>query len=163
MMIHEITAKTGKYKNRVRVGRGEGSGLGKTSGRGTKGAHSRSGWAQKVGYIGGAVPLQRRLPKRGFTNAPFRREYAVVNVKTLDTHCRNGEDVTIESLAKAGLVRDASKPLKVLGEGELTKKLNITAEKFSGSAKSKIEAAGGTITVVPAPHWTRAQEPKAKK
>lgn len=163
MMIHEITAKTGKYKNRVRVGRGEGSGLGKTSGRGTKGAHSRSGWAQKVGYIGGAVPLQRRLPKRGFSNAPFRRLYAIVNVKTLDAHCRDGEDVTIESLAKAGLVRDASKPLKVLGEGELTKKLNITAEKVSGAAKSKIEAAGGTITVVPAPHWTRTEKPKTAK
>ena len=110
MMIHEITAKVGKYKNRVRVGRGEGSGLGKTCGRGTKGAHSRSGWAQKVGYIGGAIPLQRRIPKRGFSNVQFERRYAIVNVKTLDALCDNGSEVTVESLAKAGVIRDAKLP-----------------------------------------------------
>lgn len=146
MMIHEITEKVGAYKGRKRVGRGEGSGLGGTSGRGHKGAASRAGFSRRPGYEGGQVPLIRRIPKRGFNNANFRSLYHVVNVKALDAHCQSGDEVTVESLAAAGLVRDASLPLKVLGEGELTKKLNVTAAKFSAGAKSKIEAAGGSAT-----------------
>jgi large subunit ribosomal protein L15 len=163
MMIHDITEKVGKYKPRKRVGRGFGSGLGKTSGRGTKGAKSRSGYARKIGYASGAVPMQRRIPKRGFSNAPFRRLYAIVNIKTLDARCDNGAEVSVESLAKLGVVRDTSLPLKVLGEGDTTKKFMVTAEKFSAAAKGKIEAAGGSVTVVPAPKWVRDDSKKPEK
>ena len=143
MMIHEITIHAGKYKTRKRIGRGEGSGHGKTAGRGHKGAASRSGWKRRPGYEGGQMPIFRRMPKRGFTNAPFRRLFHVVNVKQLEARFDDGATVTRESLAEAGLIRDTSLPLKVLGEGTLSKKLNVTAARFSATAKTKIEEAGG--------------------
>lgn len=145
MMIHEITERAGRYKTRKRIGRGEGSGRGGTSTRGHKGASSRAGWSRKPGYEGGQMPLFRRLPKRGFTNTNFRRLYHIVNIKTLESHMDDGTDVTVDALVTARVVRDAKLPLKVLGEGELTKKLNVTAARFSASARRKIEAAGGSV------------------
>ncbi len=156
MMIHEITDKVGKYKARKRVGRGHGSGHGKTSGRGHKGAASRSGWTRRPGFEGGQMPLVRRMPKRGFRNTQFRNLYHVVNVKQLESCCEKGAEVTVQTLADTGAVRDTKLPLKILGEGELTKKLTVTAAKFSESARAKIEAAGGTVNVVVKIKWTRS-------
>ncbi len=159
MMIHEITGTVGRHKPRKRVGRGEGSGQGKTSGRGHKGAASRSGWKQRAGYEGGQMPLFRRMPKRGFTNTQFKNRYHVVNIKTLESHVADGAEVTAETLAAAGVIRDTHLPLKVLGEGELTRKLSVTAAKFSASARAKIEAVGGTAHEVTRKKWTRPQRP----
>jgi large subunit ribosomal protein L15 len=155
MMIHDITKKTGAHRRRVRVGRGEGSGLGKTSGRGHKGAASRSGWSLKPQYQGGQINFIQKMPKRGFNNHDFQTLYYVVNVKAIDAVVSNGDEVTAESLAAAGLIRDTRRPLKVLGEGEITKKITITANRFSASAKAKIEKAGGTVNQVADTKWTR--------
>ncbi len=163
MMIHEITEKVGRHKSRKRIGRGRGSGQGKTSGRGHKGAASRAGWSRRPGFEGGQMPLVRRMPKRGFTNAQFRRLYHLVNVSTLEARFEEGADITAQVLADAGVIRDTSLPLKVLGQGDLKKKLNVTAAKFSASARAKIEAAGGTITEVIATKWTRARAASAPK
>ncbi len=160
MMIHEITIKVGKHKARKRIGRGEGSGHGKTSGRGHKGAASRAGWKRRPGYEGGQMPIIRRMPKRGFTNAPFRRLFHVVNIKQLEIRFEDGATVTPDSLAEAGLIRDTALPLKVLGEGTLSRKLDVTAAKFSASARTKIEQAGGTITIVAKKKWRRATKAK---
>lgn len=156
MMIHEITKTVGKHKARKRIGRGDRSGHGKTSGRGHKGAASRAGWKRRPGYEGGQMPLTRRMPKRGFSNAPFRRLYHVVNVKSLQAHCDDGSQVSVQTLADAGVIRDTKLPLKILGEGELSKALQVTAAKFSASAKAKIEAAGGTINETSRVKWTRS-------
>ncbi len=156
MMIHEITEKVGRYKTRKRVGRGRGSGHGKTSGRGHKGAGSRAGWSHRAYFEGGQMPFTRRIPKRGFSNADFRRLYSIVNVKAIEEAFESGAEINAESLAGIGIIRDASLPLKVLGEGTLNKTFKVTAEKFSASAKTKIEAAGGSVTVVPRTKWTRA-------
>lgn len=102
------------------------------------------------------MPLIRRMPKRGFTNSQFRRVFALVNVKTLELCCEKGAEVDARSLSESGAVRDAKLPLKILGEGELTKKLTVTAAKFSASAKAKIEAAGGTVVEVPLKKWRRS-------
>jgi large subunit ribosomal protein L15 len=139
MNLHELSPAKGSKHARKRLGRGPGSGTGKTAGRGEKGQKSRSGHSQRLGFEGGQMPLVRRVPKRGFTNI-FRVEYAVINVGSLaelDGH------VTPESLAARGLVR-AGRPLKVLGDGELGKALKVTAHRFSKSARTKIEAAGGS-------------------
>ncbi|MHC4991179.1 MAG: 50S ribosomal protein L15 [Planctomycetota bacterium] len=162
MMIHEITAKVGKHKARKRVGRGEGTGQGGTSGRGHKGASSRAGWKRRPGYEGGQMPLFRRMPKRGFSNSAFRRPYHVVNLKTLEALVDDGKDVTPELLLEMHIIRDLSQPVKILGEGELTKKINVTAAKFSASARKKIESAGGTITEVPfKTKWSRKADAKS--
>ena len=155
MMIHEITEQVGRSKSRKRIGRGHGSGSGKTSGRGHKGAGSRSGYSSKAGYEGGQMPFARRIPKRGFSNHPFRREYHVVNVKALELAFEAGATVDAAALVEKGLIRDTRQPLKILGEGEVTKALNVTADRLSGSATSKIEAAGGTVNVIPRTKWTR--------
>jgi large subunit ribosomal protein L15 len=150
MMIHEITPKVGKYKNRKRLGRGIGSGHGKTSGRGTKGAGSRSGWSGSIraSREGGQTPFFTRFAKRGFNNANFTVRYAVVNVKALDTHFADGAEVNPELLVKAGLIRDTKMPVKILGNGDISKKLVVSAAAFTAGAKDKIEKAGGTATVV---------------
>lgn len=163
MMIHEITVKVGKHRPRKRVGRGESSGLGKTSGRGHKGAASRSGWSLRPAYDGGQLNYIQRLPKRGFSNAQFKKVYHIVNVKALDAVAQNGDEVNVKTLAAAGVLRDDSLPLKVLGEGELSKKLTVTAAKFSASAKAKIEAAGGTVKVDVKSVWRRPRPEKAAK
>jgi large subunit ribosomal protein L15 len=124
------------------VGRGPGSGLGKTSGRGEKGQKSRSGFARKPGFEGGQMPLHRRVPKRGFTNAPFKKEYAEVNLGRLDVF-EAGSIVTPEVLMKRGLVKKLLDGIKVLAGGELKKALTVRAHKFSGKAQERIAAAGG--------------------
>jgi large subunit ribosomal protein L15 len=156
MMIHEITVQVGRHKARKRVGRGRASGCGKTSGRGHKGAGSRSGSKKRAYFEGGQMSFVRRIPKRGFTNADFRNLFHVVNVKTIETRFDAGAEVDAEALAGAGVIRDTKRPLKVLGEGKVTKKFTVTAAKFSASARAKIEAAGGTVNETPKVKWTRA-------
>ena len=150
MMIHEITALVGKHRRRKRIGRGTGSGTGGTSGRGHKGAHSRAGWGGSTppGYEGGQMPYFRRVPKRGFSNAQFTTRYAIVNTGALDKRFDDGADVTAERLIEVGLIRNMRLPIKILGQGDLSKKLTVTAVKFSDSARQKIQQAGGSCTVV---------------
>jgi large subunit ribosomal protein L15 len=143
-MIHDITKVVGKKRQRKRVGRGEGSGIGGTSTRGHKGAKSRAGWTSRPGYQGGATPFMRRFPKRGFKNAGFRNLFHVVNVELLHKHFDAGATVDLAAVAGKGLLPDATLPLKVLGHGDLGKKLVVKAAKFSATAKEKIEKAGGT-------------------
>ncbi len=147
MMIHEITEKAGAHRRRKRVGRGTGSGHGKTCGRGHKGAGSRSGHSHRAGHEGGQMPLFRRVPKRGFSNAAFRKTYAVVNLNAIDARFDDGAEVNPDLLVKVGLLRDAKRPVKILGTGVTGKKLQVTAAAFSASAKARIEAAGGSATV----------------
>ena len=146
MKLQELRPAEGSTQSVKRVGRGTGSGLGKTSGKGHKGQKARSG-SKKNGFEGGQMPLARRLPKRGFTNI-FAKEYTVVNVGELEK-LENGTTVTAELLKKQGIISKIEKDgLKVLGRGELTKKLTVKAVKFTGSAKEKIEAVGGTAEVI---------------
>jgi large subunit ribosomal protein L15 len=147
MMIHDITARVGRHKVRKRVGRGEASGVGKTSGRGHKGAKSRSGYSRRASYEGGQKPFAQRFPKRGFSNAPFRSEFHVVNLKALEDRFESGAEIDAAILVRVGLIRDAKLPLKVLAEGTISKAFKVTAARFSATAKARIEAAGGTATV----------------
>lgn len=147
MDLSNLKPAKGAKKNKKRVGRGPGSGNGKTAGRGNKGAQSRSGFTFKRGFEGGQMPLHRRLPKRGFTNI-FRMEYAVVNLDTLSERFTAGTVVTPELLRETGVVHDRTAPIKVLGRGEVDKALTVHAHKFSGTAASKIAAAGGATTVI---------------
>jgi large subunit ribosomal protein L15 len=147
MKLDEILHKAGRHKTSRRLGRGPGSGRGKTCGRGTKGMGARAGSGHRLGYEGGQNPVLARIPKRGFTNAPFRKEYQIVNVAELEKF-KAGSTVDAAALAKAGLVSDAERPVKVLGNGELTKGLTVTADRFSESARQKITQAGGTAKQV---------------
>lgn len=144
MKLDEILSKAGKHKSRKRIGRGTGSGKGKTSGRGHKGYNSRAGARQRLGYEGGGIGTLARIPQRGFNNANFRKEYQIVNVASLDAF-DDGARVDGPALKQARLVEDAAKPVKVLGNGEIGKKLTVVAAKFSASAAKKIADAGGTI------------------
>jgi large subunit ribosomal protein L15 len=162
MMIHEITERVGRHKDRKRIGRGRGSGVGKTSGRGHKGAGQRAGFKRNPGFEGGQMSFARRIPKRGFTNAPFRNRFHVVNLKSLEKHFDDGAELDAAALVEAGIIRDAELPLKVLGEGELSKKFTVTAAKFSASAKRKIENAGGTVNEQARTKWVRQRTTKAK-
>jgi large subunit ribosomal protein L15 len=143
MELSNLKPKKGARHAKKRVGRGPGSGHGKTSGRGEKGQKSRSGYSGKRGFEGGQMPLHRRLPKRGFTNI-FKKDYAVVNVSDLERF-DNGASVDETMLRQAGLVKGSHDGVKVLGDGELSKKLTVSATKFSKSAKEIIEKAGGTV------------------
>ena len=143
MKLSSLTPVPGSIKNRKRVGRGHGSGLGKSAGRGDKGAGQRSGFKRRPWFEGGQMSLARRLPKRGFTNL-FKKEFQVVNLDAIDT--LGLVTINPQVLEKHGLVRSALKPIKILGDGELKSKLNVTATAFSNSAKEKIEKAGGTAT-----------------
>lgn len=143
MKLHDMSPAPGSKKNRKRVGRGPGSGIGKTSGRGHKGQKSRSGYSRRLGFEGGQMPLVRRVPKRGFTN-PFRTDYAVVNVGDLGARDDLEERVDPEILRAKGIVRRNKKPVKVLAKGEIDRPLTVAAHKFSRAAREKIEAAGGT-------------------
>jgi len=147
MALNNLRPPRGAKKPKKRVGRGPGSGHGKTSSRGHKGAQSRSGFRFKRGFEGGQMPLHRRVPKRGFRN-PFRVEYAVVNLDTLAEVFDAGSAVTPELLHERGIVRDARAPIKVLGRGEIEKALTIHAHKFSETAVKKIAAAGGATEVL---------------
>lgn len=142
MKLKDILEKAGRKKARKRIGRGTGAGTGKTSGRGHKGDNSRAGGTQRLGYEGGAVGTLQRIPQRGFNNANFRKEYQIVNVASLDAF-DDGATVDGEALAGARLIDDAAKPIKVLGNGELAKKLTVKATRFSASAARKIIEAGG--------------------
>ena len=147
MKLHELSPNPGSVKTRKRVGRGAGSGLGKTSGKGHKGQNARSGGGVRVGFEGGQLPLFRRLSKRGFNNYEFRTVYATVNVSDLDRF-EDGTTVTPELLIETGLVKKELDGIKVLGNGDLTKKLTVKANKFSDSAKTKIENIGGKTEVI---------------
>ena len=141
MKLHELSPAKGSKHSRKRVGRGPGSGLGKTAGKGEKGQKSRSGYSRRPGFEGGQMPLLRRVPKRGFTNI-FKVEFAVVNLSDLADLPEDTGTITPEVLAERGLVR-RGRPVKILGNGELAKAVTVSAHKFSGSARAKIEAAGG--------------------
>jgi large subunit ribosomal protein L15 len=143
MELNNLKPKKGSRHAKKRVGRGPGSGHGKTSGRGEKGQKSRSGFSRTLGFEGGQMPLHRRLPKRGFTNI-FKKDYAVVNVSDLERF-DNGASIDEAALRQAGLVKGQNDGVKVLGDGELSKKLTVSATKFSKSAREIIEKAGGTV------------------
>ena len=146
MRIGELKAPKGSTKKRKRVGRGTGSGLGKTAGRGQDGQNSRSGGGTRPGFEGGQMPLARRLPKRGFTNI-FSKSYATINVGDLEIF-EDGTVVTAESLKELKFIKKISDGLKILGDGEISKKLTVQAVKFTKTAKQKIEAAGGVVEVI---------------
>ncbi len=147
MLSHEITKIAGANKQRKRLGKGSGSGQGKTCGKGHKGSLSRAGAGGKLGYEGGQMPLFRRLPKRGFSNYAFVRRYEIINVSQLDRF-ENGSEIDVKSLFTAGLVDSTNSKVKVLGDGELTKKLNVSVHKFSKAAQDKILSCGGVAKVV---------------
>jgi len=146
MKLHELKPAPGSTTAPKRLGRGTGSGLGKTSGKGHKGAKARSGGGKRAGFEGGQLPLVRRIPKRGFTNI-FSIEYETINVERLDVF-EDGTVVTPELLLQQGLIKKVRDGVKVLGSGEVTRKLTVKANKFTGSAKEKIEAAGGKAEVI---------------
>ena len=146
MKLHELQPVEGSRKERNRVGRGIGSGNGKTSGRGQKGQKARSGGGVRPGFEGGQNPLFRRIPKRGFNNVN-RKEYAVVNLGTLNRF-EDGQEVTAAVLVEAGIVKNEKDGIKVLANGKLERKLTVKANKFSQAAKEAIEAAGGTVEVI---------------
>ena len=149
--LHPAPGSTHKKK---RVGRGPGSGLGKTAGRGHKGQKSRSGYSSRPGFEGGQMPLQRRLPKRGFTNI-FKKQWVEISLGKIEENFASGEEITPEVLHEKGLIKKAKHDLVILGTGEVSKALTISAHRFTKTAKDKIERAGGTATVI-----TRA--PKAE-
>ncbi len=146
MKLHELSPAPGSVKSNYRKGRGPGSGNGKTAGKGHKGQNARSGGGVRPGFEGGQLPLYRKLPKRGFKNR-FATHYAIVNVGTLNARYEDGATVTLADLMEKGVINKALDGLKVLGDGELTKKLTVEAKIFSATAKEKIEAAGGKTEV----------------
>ncbi|MGN0530966.1 MAG: 50S ribosomal protein L15 [Eubacterium sp.] len=147
MKLHELSPAEGSKKAVKRIGRGAGSGQGKTAGKGHKGAKARSGYSRRPGFEGGQMPLQRRVPKRGFNNI-FRTEYATVNVAALEERFDANAVVDAESLKACGLIKKELDGIKVLGKGDLTKALTVKVSAVSESAKAKIEAAGGTVEVL---------------
>ena len=141
------TAPYGANKKDRRVGRGSSSGRGSTAGRGNKGQQSRSGGKVYIGFEGGQMPLFRRIAQRGFSNYPFKKEYACVNVADINAKYSDGETVNKETLAAKGLLKGVNPLVKILGNGEITKKLSFNVDKISASAKDKIEKAGGSVTL----------------
>ena len=147
MKLHELQPAEGSVKDVKRIGRGHGSGQGKTAGKGHKGQKARSGGSIRPGFEGGQMPLQRRMPKRGFNNI-FADEFATVNVSELEKRFEDGAVVDAEALIACGAIKDAKDGVKILGNGELTKKLTVKAVKFTASAQEKIEKAGGKAEVM---------------
>lgn len=145
MILDDVHRGITKRKKRKRIGRGPGSGHGKTSGRGHKGAGSRSGTSSRRGFAGGQMPLARIIAKRGFNNAQFADKVLIINLSRLEAKFENGETVSPESLAERGLAKGAFDSIKILGDGELTKKLTVRAHRFSRSAEEKITKAGGAV------------------
>ncbi len=146
MKLHELKATEGSRQSKHRVGRGVGSGSGKTSGKGQKGQNSRSGGGVRLAFEGGQTPLHKRVKRKGFTNYT-RKEYAIVNVSQLNKF-EDGTEITVAVLKDAKVIKSAKDGLKILADGEITKKLTVKANKVSEAAKSKIEAAGGTVEVL---------------
>ena len=146
MSDFNLYAPYGANKKKRIVGRGSSSGLGSTAGKGNKGQQSRSGGKVYVGFEGGQMPLYRRIARRGFSNYWFKKEFAIVNLRDLEAHYADGETVNKETLVLKGLAKKADELIKVLGDGELTKKLTVAVDKVSASAKEKIETAGGSVT-----------------
>ena len=147
MKLHELSPAQGSKKDVKRIGRGAGSGQGKTAGKGHKGAKARAGYSRRPGFEGGQMPLQRRVPKRGFNNI-FRTEYAVVNLSSLEERFESGAVVDAASLKACGLIKKELDGVKILGKGEITKALTIKVAAISETAKAKIEAAGGKVKVL---------------
>ena len=147
MSLNNLRPPKGAKHSKKRVGRGQGSGQGKTAGRGHKGAQSRSGYSYKRGFEGGQMPLHRRMPKRGFNNL-FRKEYTVVNLDQLEGQFDAGAVVTVDTLRAAGLIHNSRLPVKVLGRGDVTKAFTVHAHKFSGKAAEKLAAAGGKAEAI---------------
>lgn len=147
MKLHELSPVEGSKKDSKRIGRGHGSGQGKTAGKGHKGQKARAGKGMRLGFEGGQMPLQRRVPKRGFNNI-FAKKVVSVNLSTLDRKFENGTVVDVKALTDAGIVKNSFDSVKILGNGTLNKKLTVKVSAFSESAKSKIEAAGGKAEVI---------------
>ena len=147
MKLHDLSPAAGSSKERKRIGRGPASGQGKTAGKGHKGQKARAGRGMRAGFEGGQMPLQRRIPKRGFNNI-FATEMAIANVAALDKYFEDGATVTIDALIEKGIIKKTLDGVKILGNGEISKKLTVQANAFSDSAKSKIEAAGGKAEVI---------------
>ena len=145
--LNNLHPSPGSTHKKKRVGRGPGSGLGKTAGRGNKGQKSRSGYSSKIGFEGGQMPLQRRLPKRGFTNI-FKKQWTEVSLATLDSSFEANAEVTPEVMHERGVIAKGKRDVVVLGTGEVTKALRISAHRFTKSARQKIEQAGGTATLI---------------
>ncbi|MBS3732673.1 MAG: 50S ribosomal protein L15 [Desulfobacterales bacterium] len=145
MRLHELTPEKKVNKARKRLGRGVASGQGKTAGRGTKGYHSRSGSGTRPGFEGGQMPLQRRLPKRGFYNV-FKTDYAIVNIRDLNRF-ESGARVDSEAMVAAGLIKSRNSPVKLLGQGEISVAVSVQVAAISNSARQKVEAAGGKVEV----------------
>jgi large subunit ribosomal protein L15 len=148
--LNTLKPAKGSTHKKKRVGRGPGSGLGKTAGRGEKGQKSRSGYSRKVGFEGGQMPLHRRLPKRGFTNI-FKKRWLEISLAALDQHFNAGEEITPEVLHDRGLIKKAKHDVVVLGNGEVSKALRVSAHRFTKSAREKIEQAGGSVVEIGAP------------
>ncbi|MBA3442464.1 MAG: 50S ribosomal protein L15 [Pyrinomonadaceae bacterium] len=147
MGLNNLRAPEGSTHRKKRLGRGPGSGTGKTAGRGNKGQKSRSGYSAKIGFEGGQMPLQRRLPKRGFTNI-FKKQWIEVSLEALERSFAADEDVTPELLHERGLIKKARRDVVVLGTGEVSKALRVSAHRFTKSAREKIEQAGGSATLI---------------
>jgi large subunit ribosomal protein L15 len=156
--LNNLRPPDGSTHKKKRRGRGPGSGNGKTAGRGHKGQKSRSGYSRRAGFEGGQMPLQRRLPKRGFTNI-FKKRWIEVRLSTLEANFNAGDEITPDLLRERGLIKKAKHDLVILGSGEVTKKLKVSAHRFTDAAKTKIEAAGGTADLIE----IRAAEEATKK
>jgi large subunit ribosomal protein L15 len=159
LALNNLRKPAGSTHKKKRLGRGPGSGLGKTSGKGHKGQKSRSGYSAKIGFEGGQMPLQRRLPKRGFTNI-FKKQWLEISLAKLEASFNAGDEVTLEILHERGLIKKAKHDLVVLGSGELTKALTISAHRFTKGAAKKIEAAGGTMIEIAQKPTFNSQENK---
>ncbi len=147
LSLNNLSPTKGSTHKKKRVGRGPGSGLGKTAGRGHKGQKSRSGYSKKIGFEGGQMPLQRRLPKRGFTNI-FKKKWIEISLAKLEESFNAGDEITPEVLHKKGLIKKAKHDLVILGNGDISKALKISAHRFTKTAREKIEKAGGNITEI---------------
>ena len=156
--LNNLKPAAGSTHKKKRVGRGPGSGLGKTAGRGNKGQKSRSGYSGKVGFEGGQMPLQRRLPKRGFTNI-FKKQWIEVTLATLEQSFGAGDEITPETMHSRGVIAKGKRDIVVLGTGDITKALTVSAHRFTKGARQKIEAAGGTVNVISQHHKPDALVP----
>jgi large subunit ribosomal protein L15 len=156
--LNNLRPAAGSTHKKKRVGRGPGSGLGKTAGRGNKGQKSRSGYSGKVGFEGGQMPLQRRLPKRGFTNI-FKKQWIEVTLATLEERFEVGDEITPATMHSRGVIAKGKRDIVVLGTGEITKALTVSAHRFTKGARQKIEAAGGTVNVITPHHKPDALVP----